>query len=260
MKYRLYLDVVGNSDLGASRDPNHRYLSLTGIIMELNYVRDVAVPAIEKLKQKFFDAHPDEPIIFHRKELVNKKWPFEALRNPATEEAFNQELLSLIKRLDFVVLTAVIDKQEHLQRYKVWRYDPYHYCLEVLVERFVLWLERRDAAGDVLAESRGKQEDSRLKTEFEKIYMKGSSGLVASRVQARLTSKELKVRPKATNIAGLQLADLIAHPSFVATKARRHGDPLPNNFGGQIAAILEADKYDRDPRSCIDGWGRKWLP
>jgi len=28
MKYRLYVDEVGNPDMGASEDPNHRYLSL----------------------------------------------------------------------------------------------------------------------------------------------------------------------------------------------------------------------------------------
>lgn len=34
MKYHLYVDEVGNSDLGTSHDPSHRYLSLTGIILE----------------------------------------------------------------------------------------------------------------------------------------------------------------------------------------------------------------------------------
>jgi len=34
MKYRMYVDEVGNSDLGASLDPNHRYLSLTGVVLQ----------------------------------------------------------------------------------------------------------------------------------------------------------------------------------------------------------------------------------
>jgi hypothetical protein len=38
LKYRLYIDEVGNSDLGASLNPNHRYLSLTGVILELENV------------------------------------------------------------------------------------------------------------------------------------------------------------------------------------------------------------------------------
>ena len=74
------------------------------------------------------------------------------------------------------------------------------------------------------------------------------------------TSKELKVKLKANNIAGLQLADLIAHPSFKATLARHQKQPLASNFGGQIAQILEDMKYYRSPDGQIDGWGRKWLP
>jgi hypothetical protein len=78
--------------------------------------------------------------------------------------------------------------------------------------------------------------------------------------QQHLTSKELKLKNKADNIAGLQLADLIAHPSFKATLLRQKGEPLPDNFGGRVAAILEGGKYRCSPAGKIDGWGRKWLP
>ncbi|HEX3525560.1 MAG TPA: hypothetical protein VH988_00710 [Thermoanaerobaculia bacterium] len=75
-----------------------------------------------------------------------------------------------------------------------------------------------------------------------------------------LTSKELKLKKKIDNIAGLQLADLIAYPSFKATVARRNGRDLPGDFGGQIAKILEEGKYRCSPQGRIEGWGRKWLP
>ena len=126
MKYRLYVDEVGNPDLRSSHDPNHRYLSLTGVILELGYVDATVFPAIENLKRKYFRSHPDEPVILHRKEIVNRKPPFESLRDPATEQTFNQDLLGLLQSLDYVVLTVVIDKLEHQQRYQVWRFDPYH--------------------------------------------------------------------------------------------------------------------------------------
>ena len=35
MKYRIYIDEVGNPDLASSENPNHRFLSLTGVILEL---------------------------------------------------------------------------------------------------------------------------------------------------------------------------------------------------------------------------------
>lgn len=260
MKYRLYIDEVGNPDLGASHDPNHRYLSLTGVILDLGYVDSTVFAALEGLKRKYFGSHPDEPIVLHRKELVNRKHPFESLRDLATERAFNADLLQLLKDLDYAVLTAVIDKLEHLQRYQAWRFDPYHYCLTVLVERYVLWLRRKNATGDVMAESRGGREDRRLKDSFERVYSSGSDFIKPEIFAAHLASKQLKVKPKSNNIAGLQLADLIAHPSFRATLARREGQSLPDNFGGRIAEILEASKYDRSLRGEIEGWGRKWLP
>ncbi len=260
MKYRLYIDEVGNSDLSSSENPNHRYLSLTGVILELDYVRNTFFPRIESLKLDFFDSHPDEPIILHRKELINKKHPFSILSDPEIEEKFNSKILNIINETDYAVLTVVIDKLELNQRYKVWRYDPYHYCLAVLVERFVLWLEKNDCVGDVMAESRGGKEDRRLKDSFRNVYEYGTDYIHPNKISAFLTSKQLKVKPKSNNIAGLQLADLIAHPAFKAAQARKNKQKLPENFGGEIAGILEEKKYINRADGYIEGWGRKWLP
>jgi hypothetical protein len=43
-RFRLYVDEVGNSDLESSDNPNHRFLSLTGVILELPYVAQVLHP------------------------------------------------------------------------------------------------------------------------------------------------------------------------------------------------------------------------
>jgi hypothetical protein len=43
--YRLYIDESGNADLKASQtDSNHRFLSLTGVIIHLDYTQ-TAPPA-----------------------------------------------------------------------------------------------------------------------------------------------------------------------------------------------------------------------
>lgn len=259
-KFRMYIDEVGNSDMGATEDPNHRYLSLTGVVLALDYVDLVVFPKLEDIKRRYFGSHPDEPIVLHRKELVNKRPPFDALRIPQVEHNFNHELLSLLRELDYAVFTAVIDKLQHREQYQVWRHDPYHYCLLVLVERYVRWLQRSNGVGDVMAESRGGKEDRRLKDSFERVYDSGSQFVARQHFARQLTSRQLKVKPKANNIAGLQIADLIAHPSFRATLARHEQQALPLNFGGKIAEILESLKYDRDRRGTIEGWGRKWLP
>jgi hypothetical protein len=257
---RMYVDEVGNADLGSSHDPNHRYLSLTGVVFELDYMDRVVAPEIEALKRRYFKAHVDEPLIFHRKELVNRKYPFQALRDPEVEAAFNTDLLSLLTRLHFKVITAVIDKLEHCQREPAWQHHPYHYCQAVLLERYVSSMERVGKMGDVLAESRGTRPDRELKDAYQQICSQGTEWVAPELFQRHLTSRELKLKKKVDNIAGLQLADLIAYPSYKAALHRRRGEPLPDSFTGRIAALLEAGKYRCSPSGKIEGWGRKWLP
>ncbi|HKI00995.1 MAG TPA: DUF3800 domain-containing protein [Thermoanaerobaculia bacterium] len=243
----MYVDEVGNADLKSSNDPNHRYLSLTGVVLDLDYVDRVVAPELEALKRRYFKAHVDEPLVFHRKELVNRKYPFHALREPEVEEGFNADLLFLLGKLHYKVITAVIDKQEYCKRYQVWQHHPYHYCQEVLVERYVASMAMVGKMGDVLAESRGTRADRELKDAYKNIYDHGTGWVEKEVFQARLTSKELKLKRKTDNIAGLQLADLIAHPSFKATLLRQSLEALPQDFGGRIAAILEAGKYRCSP-------------
>lgn len=213
MKYRIYIDEVGNPDLESSDNPNHRFLSLTGVILELGHVESIVHPQMEALKAKYFRSHPDEPVIFHRKEMVNVKAPFECLKDPEIQKKFDRELLNLIESWEYIVITVCLDKKKHKETYTTWRYDPYHYGLAVLLERFIFFLNRMDSQGDVMAESRGGKEDMRLKASFERLWKDGTDYVTPEQFQKVLTSKQLKVKPKANNISGLQLADLIAHPS-----------------------------------------------
>lgn len=213
MKYRMYVDEVGNPDLGSSDNPLHRFLSLTGVIVDLNHVKEIIYPQMEELKLRFFKSHPDDPVIFHRKKLVNARFPFHALRDPEIQSNFDSDLLNLLISWNYTVISVCLDKRAHKDTYKAWRYDPYHYCLALLLERFTFFLEQNNAAGDIMAESRGGKEDMRMKKSFEKLWQDGTEYIGPDRFQHVFTSKQLKVKPKSNNISGLQLADLIAHPS-----------------------------------------------
>lgn len=258
---RMYIDEVGNHDLRPrTTAAGQRFLSLTGVIVDLEVVATALAPRLEQLKHDYFGSHPDAPLVLHRKELVNAAPPFHALRDPMVAERFNAELLGLLSDLDFKVVTAVIDKLEHERRYNGWVYHPYHYCLMVLIERYVMELHDVRLIGDVMAEARGGREDTLLKAEFTHIYEGGTWNLGSDRVQDALTSRELKIKPKQQNIAGLQLADMLAHPSWKCCTARRNKQALDNTFGGQIAQILVASKYRRSWSGRIEGYGLKWLP
>ena len=123
-------------------------------------------------------------------------------------------------------------------------FDPYHYCLAVLLERFIFFLGRRRCRGDVMAESRGGKEDRRLKASFAGLWEQGNQYVEPAQFHERLTSKQLKVKTKANNVSGLQLADIVAHPS--RNEILKDNGLLPEvaPFAQQIIAILQ-QKYDR---------------
>lgn len=64
------------------------------------------------------------------------------------------------------------------------------------------------------------------------------------RFQKRLTSRQLKVKTKANNISGLQLADLLAHPSRneMLLENGLWDRPLAP-FAEQVVRILQAKYY-----------------
>jgi hypothetical protein len=256
VKCRLYIDEVGNSDLESSDNPNHRFLSLTGVILDLAHVQAVVHPQMEALKTKFFRSHPDDPVILHRKEMLNAKPPFENLRNPEVRKSFDTEMLGLMASWDYTVLTVCIDKKNHKETYATWRYDPYHYCLAVLLERYSFFLNRCGAVGDVMAESRGGKEDKRLKASFHRLWEKGTDYRTPEEFHKVLTSCELKVKAKSNNVAGLQLADLLAHPSRnEILEEQKLLDREIAPFAQRIIEILQR-KYDRQGTRVF---GKKFL-
>ena len=118
----MYVDEVGTHDLTHADDPNQRFLSLTGVILESDYTTRVLQPEMDNIKREFFVRDPDEPVIFHRKELINKRPPFHVLRNPETEQRFNTVLLGALARWDYCVISVVIDKKAHRDQYQIWHY------------------------------------------------------------------------------------------------------------------------------------------
>ena len=259
--YRIYIDEVGTSDLKHTDDPNNRVLSLTGVICETDHMLNVIQPEMEAIKRRYFQIDADQPVFFHRKELVNKRAPFQALRDPEVQANFNADLLEALTNWEYRVVTVAIDKKAHKEQYLVWLHEPYHYCLEVLIERYVLILEAGGHRGDVMIEHRNRREDEKLEILFLGLHQNGTGFISAERIRACVTSKNLRIMPKEKNIAGLQLADLIAHPS------RREilidagiVDDQRQIFGDEICEILRADKYHRSWSGRIKGYGKKLLP
>jgi hypothetical protein len=261
MKCRLYIDEVGNEDMNPPE--SERFLSLTGIITKLHGHDHVITPEIEKLKTDLFAHDPvTNPVILHRREIVRKEKPFDALWIAAVNAEWETRILGLINTLPYIAITVMIDKIEHLNRYQVWHFNPYHYCLTALIERYVLWLNSKNLVGDVVAEPRTPRVDKKLKAAFKYIYRNGTANISPALLQKRLTSHELKFDPKENNVCGLQLVDMIAHPSHHNVRAGYPNQPaMTAAFGLKVVEILKNDRYRRNPwNGIIMGWGIKRLP
>ena len=105
--------------------PNNRFLSLTGVMLGLEYVRSDVAPRLEDLKARYFGSHPDNPVTLHRREMVRHEPPFHALRDDAIRMRFDAELLDMLAELRYTTITVVIDKLTHLQRYGRFSAHPY---------------------------------------------------------------------------------------------------------------------------------------
>jgi hypothetical protein len=79
-------------------------------------------------------------------------------------------------------------------------------------------------------------------------------------MRAQIPSSNLKFRYKRDNVAGLQLADLLAHPSHMTIRERMGHEVHLGGFCQQVQTLLRAEKYDRSNGGSVVGYGMKWLP
>lgn len=129
-----------------------------------------------------------------------------------------------------------------------------------MLERFVLWLNSEGYQGDVMGEARNPTHDAQLRRSFRRFYALGTNVTTAV-IRRSLISSELRLEPKSANIAALQVADLLAHPAHRNYRSMKLSQPIPDDYGTSLVAILEKSKYNRKfGTDQIEGYGRKWLP
>lgn len=261
-EYRIYVDEAGDHrPCGNDGDPiGQRYLGLCGVIIERNRPYDEAVEIVEQFKRDHLRYDRDDPPILHREDILNRRGPFSVLSDRDKREAFDAHFLAVLAAVEMRIITVVVDKLK-MGRATYWTLKhPYHYALLGLLERYCGWLDFSGARGDLLVESRGGREDNLFEQEYERFYVHGGGRagyLTAARAQKTLTSRKPKLKKKELNIAGLQLADLLAHPLTrdVLTAYKKlptRGSP----FADRIAEMVEPKYNQRVLYRQINGYGR----
>jgi hypothetical protein len=232
--FRLYIDESGHHSYKHLDDPAKRYLALLGVWFKRSDDYVEFADDLDSFKKEFFGPRPDEPVILHRGDIINKRGPFQILREAVLCKRFNARLLELLAASRFTMIVVIIDKKDHLERYTTPDH-PYHYCLAAMLDRYCGWLEHVDDCGDVVVEARGRMEDRLLAEEFRHVFDSGTrpSPNSCEHRQQTLTSREIKLRLKSDNIAGLQLADILAHPVKQVCLCEAGLIPQPAEFFGK---------------------------
>lgn len=254
-RYRLYLDESGDHVFRDVSQPQHRFLCLLGCwFKNPDYL--LFQKKLQELKQKHFPHNPDEPVILHREDIINRRKAFWVLIDEEKRMGFDDELLGLMKESEFRIVGVVIDKLALRNAYQEASAHPYHLGMGFLLQRYVGYLNHVNRGGDVMAESRGGKEDRLLADSYTRTYDRGAWMVPAESFQKALTSRQLKLKTKHANIAGLQLADLLGHPvkQFILHFYRVVEEDLAP-FASKIMAVVEskfnAHLYD----GRVEGYG-----
>ena len=213
--------------------------------------------SVEDAKRGHLPYDPDGPPILHREDILHQRGPFHVLNDDATRAAFDGALIELVDTAPITIFGVVNDKFSHGSRGYRNLTHAYHYCLAAMLERYCGLLGFLGAVGDVLVEARGKKEDMTLKEEFRSIWENGTFYMSSSQTQKTLTSRELKIKPKGLNIAGLQVADILAHPvKRDVLLDRGRVDSLGGAFADRIIKVAKAKYNHQRYDGRIRGYGR----
>lgn len=255
--YRIYIDESGDHSYSRLEDPWHKYLGLLGLWFRLADDYLVFEESLTRLKRDVFGLLPDDHLVLHLSDIKGRKGAFGCLKDPETDRRFGDSLLRIVTDAKFTMVLALIDKKAHKDRY-VYPMHPYHFSMMAICERYAFWLRERDACGDAMAESRGKREDAELNLAFKGVATNGTNFLKPTVAQKVFTSRELKVRHKDSDIAGLQLADLLAHTLKREALIERDLCPNRGGFARQMAAAART-KYRDCYGGSVTGRARVWL-
>ena len=242
--YIVYVDESGDHGL-ITVDPQYPIFTLACCIFKKSeYAREIS-PALIEFKFRWWGHNL---AVLHERDIRKQLPPFVFLKTLDKREAFMAELNDLMTQTSMEVIAAVIDKRYLRQNIKgELPTNPYEIALTFCVERIYGFLKARhqlDRQTHIVVEQRGKDEDIELELAFRRICDGRNSW-------GHIDCLDIQFASKADNMAGLQLADLIARP--IGINVLRPDQP------NRAYGIIEK-KLRSSPDGSIQGWGLKVFP
>ena len=194
-EYLIFADESGDHLL-RPHYPEFPVFILAFCIIKRDHYANYVVPELVRIKLKYFQ---DSHIIFHELDIRKASGVFGFLTNEEFRESFFKELNKFFNNAEFNVIASVIRK-DHLQNIYDDPANPYSIGTAFCIERLLMFLNRRNQTlkTTITFESRGKKEDKDLELKCLRL----SKTIYHNRF-------DIKILPKLSNCAGLQLAKRI---------------------------------------------------
>lgn len=240
----MFLDESGDHNLRLI-DRQYPLFVLGGIIVDREYAEGELAQKLAAFKREIFG---NENLILHTADITRNRNGFERLKDSDFRQEFYSRLNCLMSELRYTVVACAIRKDYHLARYGVAALDPYLLSLDVLVERFCMEVGNIEGGGLIVAERRDSTLDHELELAWLNLKIQGTRYLQAKQIENRILS--LNLRDKKSNLAGLQLADLVVTPI---------GRKILGKTVKEDYRIVES-KLRRSSMGKVEGYGLVVLP
>lgn len=201
--YVVYVDESGDHSL-ASIDAGYPVFVLALCVFHKRHYSERIIPAVEKLKFNYFG---HDSVVLHETDIRKQRGDFAFLSHKPRRDEFMARLSDIMAQSNFILMACVVDKNR-LGREQGEASNPYHIALDICLQRlhdFLAEKKQESLQTHVIVECRGKKEDKELELEFRRICDGQGS-------QHRPLPFQIVFADKKTNLAGLQLADLVARP------------------------------------------------
>jgi len=203
----MFLDESGDHGLEKDKiDKSYPMFVLCGCIFDLDKYTASTEPVVNAFKLKYFKT---TDVILRSYDIRKQKKEFSFLVDYKTRLGFMDSLTNLISSLEFTVIAAAINKIKLINRYNEPE-NPYYLCLRFILERASMFLGRSKENILFRAESRETHNDRKLAEIYEDFRAKGNNFIAPEEARRKLV--DLSFNQKVQNIAGHQIADLVAYP------------------------------------------------
>ena len=218
-------------------DPNAPHFALTASVYQREQYLTVEVPALSRIKLDFWS---HDGIIFHDYDIKKKSGPFKIFIDNAERQRFWDALSRQFETTPATLISAVIDKQAHKNRYHD-PVDPYALCIQFVLERIYLMT---GYGTSIVFEARGRAEDKIVRAWSDKI----SGG---SNYHRKNYGFDIHFATKHSNCGGLQMSDLACQPIIHYVKDKNTNRP-------DWLSVKSAIRANRNGQ--INGFGLKVFP